>query len=93
MLIAVVKSIRKVNGDCWRKIIMNRSMNVTKNAIILAAGEGRRLLPLTEKIPKCLVEIAGRSILRNTLDALSVHGCQSVRIVRKSVMIKGTGSR
>ena len=31
--------------------------------IILSAGQGRRLLPLTAGMPKCGVEIAGRSIL------------------------------
>jgi L-glutamine-phosphate cytidylyltransferase len=32
--------------------------------IILAAGQGTRLRPLTENCPKCLVEIKGKSILQ-----------------------------
>lgn len=42
-------------------------------AILLAAGKGTRLLPLTKKIPKCLVEINGRPLLdiwiKNLLNA------------------------
>jgi L-glutamine-phosphate cytidylyltransferase len=42
-------------------------------AIILAAGEGTRLRPLTLDRPKCLVELAGRPLLDYQLDAL--HAC------------------
>ena len=33
------------------------------NAIILSAGQGKRLLPLTEDRPKCLLSVAGKTIL------------------------------
>jgi len=39
-------------------------------AIILAAGEGKRLRPLTEHIPKPLVPVKGRPILEYTLSIL-----------------------
>ncbi len=32
-------------------------------AIILSAGQGRRLLPLTAEVPKCAVPVAGRTML------------------------------
>jgi choline kinase len=39
-------------------------------AIILSAGKGSRLLPLTADRPKCLIELSGRSLLEWQLDAL-----------------------
>lgn len=39
--------------------------------ILLAAGFGTRLKPLTDKIPKCLVQIKGKPILQIWLDKLS----------------------
>ena len=39
-------------------------------ALLLAAGEGTRLRPLTEQLPKCLVPIAGKPLLRFWLDIL-----------------------
>ena len=40
------------------------------NAIILSAGQGKRLLPLTEERPKCMLHVAGKSILEWQVQAL-----------------------
>lgn len=50
-------------------------------AVILAAGVGRRLAPLTEEIPKCLVEIGGESLLTRMLAALSDVAVSEVVLV------------
>ncbi len=50
-------------------------------AVILAAGEGRRLRPHTEDRPKCLVEVAGRPILDYEIDALQRAGIEDISIV------------
>jgi NDP-sugar pyrophosphorylase family protein len=50
-------------------------------AIILAAGMGKRLRPLTDNIPKCMVPVNGTPILINTLDILSQFPVQEVIIV------------
>lgn len=39
-------------------------------AVILAAGEGRRLRPLTDEVPKPMVEVFGKPILEYTLSIL-----------------------
>jgi choline kinase len=50
-------------------------------AIILAAGHGSRLLPLTLTTPKCLVAVGGRAILDQQLDAVAAAGFDGAVIV------------
>ncbi len=52
-----------------------------RRAIILSAGQGSRLLPLTATRPKCLIEVGGKAILDHQLDALFAAGIAEVVIV------------
>ena len=49
-------------------------------AMILAAGRGERLRPITDTVPKALVEIRGRSLLERHLDAVRAAGVDTVVI-------------
>jgi choline kinase len=49
---------------------------VTRNAVILAAGVGSRLRPLTDDKPKALVPVGRRTILAHALDALRAAGVE-----------------
>jgi choline kinase len=48
----------------------------TRTAVILAAGVGSRLRPLTDEKPKALVDVSGRHILGRAMDALRAAGVQ-----------------
>jgi choline kinase len=50
-------------------------------AVILAAGQGSRLLPLTADRPKCLIDFAGRTLLDWQLDMLAANGVADVCLV------------
>lgn len=49
-------------------------------AMILAAGRGERLRPLTDSTPKALTEVRGESLLERHLRALQAAGVQTVVI-------------
>jgi mannose-1-phosphate guanylyltransferase len=49
-------------------------------ALLLAAGLGTRLRPLTETVPKCLVPIRGKPLLAYWLDLLLPNGIERVLI-------------
>ena len=51
------------------------------NAIILAAGKGERLQPLTNDKPKCLVELFGKSLLEWQIEAFQSSGITDITIV------------
>jgi choline kinase len=51
------------------------------SAVILAAGRGARLAPLTDRRPKCLLPVGGRAILDRQLEALAHAGVREVAVV------------
>jgi mannose-1-phosphate guanylyltransferase len=49
-------------------------------AVLMAAGLGTRLRPLTDRVPKCLVPVAGRPLLDHWFDLLAEAGVRDVLI-------------
>jgi N-acetyl-alpha-D-muramate 1-phosphate uridylyltransferase len=47
-------------------------------AIILAAGRGERMRPLTDTVPKPLITVAGRSLLERSVDRLVAYGVTNI---------------
>ncbi|WP_420971700.1 phosphocholine cytidylyltransferase family protein [Bradyrhizobium sp. B120] len=72
------------------------AINAPENAIILAAGVGSRLRPLTDLRPKPLVEVNGTPILHNALRNLEAVGVEEVTLVvgyRKDAIEYACGRR
>ena len=49
--------------------------------VILAAGMAKRLRPLTDTKPKCLLEVGGRTLLERTVDAMRGAGVSEFVVV------------
>lgn len=54
------------------------SPHAPRKAIVLAAGLGKRMLPITATMPKPLVKVAGRSLIDFALDKLHEAGVETV---------------
>ena len=50
------------------------------DAFIMAGGKGRRLLPLTSKIPKPLLPVGNKPIIEYNIDRLSYYGIKKINI-------------
>lgn len=57
-------------------------MTAVAKAIIIAAGRGRRLMPYTDQMPKCLVPVDHRTILGIQVAAFRAHGVRDIVVIR-----------
>ena len=55
--------------------------HVARRAIIMAAGEGRRMRPLTFTVPKPLVEVKGVRMIDTIIDGLHKNGIEEIYVV------------
>lgn len=52
-------------------------MTIVRTAMVLAAGYGERMRPLTSTLPKPLVTLAGRALIDHVLDRLAAAGVET----------------
>ena len=54
---------------------------IAMKGVILAAGEGKRLRPLTDQMPKALLPICNTPLLKYQIDFLRKHGVEEIAVV------------
>jgi L-glutamine-phosphate cytidylyltransferase len=54
---------------------------MTLRVIILAAGQGKRLLPLTADVPKALLDIGGKPLIERQIEAFAEQGVTDFAVV------------
>lgn len=52
-----------------------------EHAILLSAGQGSRLLPLTAERPKCLIDFSGKSLIEWQIEMLARSGVKRIDVV------------
>src|SRR5690349_16414459 len=52
--------------------------DVPRTAMVMAAGLGKRMRPLTATRPKPLIEVAGKALIDHVLDRLRVAGVEKI---------------
>ncbi len=57
---------------------MSSTISMPKTAMLLSAGYGKRMRPLTDEKPKPLIEVGGRAMLDRALDRLVDAGIETV---------------
>lgn len=50
--------------------------------IIIAAGASKRLRPLTENLPKCMLNINGKPIIQNTMDLFINNDIKDISVIK-----------
>lgn len=60
---------------------MENEPHIAKRAIIMAAGCGRRMQPLTFETPKPLIEVNGVRMIDTVVDGLRVNGIREIYVV------------
>jgi len=61
-----------------KDIVPNRELAIA--AVVMAGGYGKRLLPLTEKVPKPMLPVGGRPLLELTIAQLKRAGIKNVNL-------------
>ena len=66
------------SGVVYRRDVHGDDGQTLRHAVLMVGGEGSRLRPLTENVPKPLLPIAGRPILEHIIEHLRNHGIERV---------------
>ena len=67
-------------SHAFEVLLANTFDSETKQAVILASGEGTHMRPFTYEIPKPLIPVNGKPILEHTINALQQYGITNIVI-------------
>ena len=81
-IIPIVDSSRKVIDILKLSDVIDNEVSCSNNlsdvsVVIMAGGEGSRLLPFTNVLPKPLVPIKGKPILDHIIESFTKYGCSN----------------
>jgi len=81
---AMNKNVRELAGEILAEFIRTNKIRIPKNpkAIIVAAGPGKRLMPLTKDEPKCILDINGKTLLQRQIEIFKECGIEDIVVVR-----------
>lgn len=69
---------RVVDLATWSALVPDRALDV--QAIVMAGGFGNRLRPLTEELPKPMLEVGGRPLMERIIEQLQRTGIRRVHV-------------
>lgn len=68
----------------WEELFADKKMEPIRPfklpVVIMAGGEGRRMRPLTNVLPKPLIPINKKTIIEEIIESFAVHGCSDFHI-------------
>ena len=85
-----LESNPEINFSEWIRDKINESIEKERNgkkrrnikAIIVAAGHDRRIEPLNEDVPKCLLDVKGKTILERQIENIRSCGINDIIIIK-----------
>ena len=79
IILVINKKTKKLVGIIDREIYL-KSKKIKNQVLILAGGLGQRLRPLTEYLPKPMLNFAGKPLLESTIYSLKSSGFENINI-------------
>ena len=82
-----LKSHPEINFSEWIRKKLDETIDYEKSkrkikAIIVAAGHDKRIEPLNEKLPKCMLDVKGKTILERQIENIRDCGINDIIIIK-----------
>jgi len=78
------KNVRELAGEILTEFIRTNKIRIPKKprAVIIAAGPGKRVMPLTKAKPKCMLDINGKTLLQRQIEVFKECGIEDIIVIR-----------